>query len=88
MKIKNDLMLRKVGGQWIIVPMGERLAEYNGMMKLSESGAFLWKLLEQDITREQLLECFLEEYDADAAEAARDVDEFIGKLSDAHVLED
>ena len=42
MKVKEDLMLREVMNEWMIIPMGERLLEFNGISKLNESGVLLW----------------------------------------------
>jgi len=45
MKIKNNLILREIAGSWIIVPVAEMVVEFNGLMNLNETGAFLWKKL-------------------------------------------
>jgi hypothetical protein len=87
MKIKEDLMLRNIVGEWIIVPMGERLTEFHGMMKVNASGAFIWKLLEHETIREKIIAAVVEEYDIDEAAAMRAIDEFLDTLSDANVLE-
>lgn len=87
MKIKEDLVLRNIAGDWIVVPMGERLIEFNGMMKLNESGAFIWKLMENDISKEEIIAAMLNEYDMDKEMAKQALDEFITVLSDADILE-
>lgn len=88
MKIKEDLMLRNILGDWIVVPMGERLLEFNGMMKMNESGAFIWRQLEADHTREDIIAALLEEYDIDETTAAAEVDTFMGALKKADILEE
>jgi hypothetical protein len=87
MRIKEDLMLRNILGEWIVVPMGERLLEFNGMIKVNESGAFIWKFLEKGAEREEIIAAMLEEYEIDEAAAAAELDEFIETLSKAGVLE-
>jgi hypothetical protein len=39
MKIKKDFMLREIVGTWIVVPLGERVVDFNGMVTLNETGA-------------------------------------------------
>lgn len=87
MKIKEDFMLRNIAGDWIVVPMGERLAEFNGMIKLNESGAFIWKLLETGAARDEIIATMLKEYDVDAETASAEADMFLEKLTEAHILE-
>ncbi len=87
MKIKEDLLLRNIAGRWVIVPMGERLLEFNGMSEINDSGAFIWNLLVIGCTKEDIIAALLEEYDIDEATAAVDVVGLIKTLSDANMLE-
>jgi hypothetical protein len=80
MKIKENLMLRQIAGSWIIVPVGEMVVEFNGLMNLSESGAFLWKLLESGTEVDDLVKGLLSEYNIDEETAKADVTEFINEL--------
>ena len=53
--------MRKVGHRSVVVPIGEASKYFQGMINLSETGAFLWSLLSEDTTEERLLEAFLAE---------------------------
>ena len=86
MKIKNGYLLREIADSWIVVPIGERVIDFKGMMTLNESGAFLWGCLTEDISYEQLLDCLLEEYDVDEKTARADLDEFISQARKSGVL--
>ena len=66
MKIKDGFLLRKVGGQNVVVALGEASRDFNGMIRLNDTGVFLWQQLQQDVTEEQLLACLL--YTSDAAD--------------------
>lgn len=87
MKIKENFMLRKVADTYVVVPVGDAVAEFNGMINLNEAGAFLWQLLENETTAEQVVEALLQQYDVDEATAKRDVDKFINELKVAKLLE-
>lgn len=71
----------------MVVPVRSRASEFSGIIKLSESGAFLWGLLEKGADREELIAAILEEYAVDEATAAADIDRFIAKLSEVDLLE-
>lgn len=87
MKLKEDLMLRNVGDEWIVIPMGERLLEFNGMIKLNETGAFIWNLLENDIKKEDIVTSLVSEYEINPENANKEVDTFLKLLADEGVLE-
>ena len=85
-KIKSGFMLREVAGQWVVVPLGEKVVEFNGIMTLTESGAMLWKVMEQGTNINSLIEILLQEYDIDSVTAAEDVNEFIKELQGKNLL--
>ena len=87
MKIKEGFMLREIAGQWIVIPLGERVVEFNGMLTLSESGAMLWKGLQDGADEEQLTKLILSEYDIDEETAKSDVKEFIDSVSVKGLIE-
>lgn len=87
MKIKENFMLRKVADCFVVVPIGEAVSEFNGMINLNEAGAFLWQLLETDTTIEAVVARMLEQYDIDEETAKSDVDKFVSQLESASLLE-
>jgi hypothetical protein len=87
MKIKDGFMLREIAGSWVVVPLGQRVVEYNGLMILSESGALLWKLLEKGAEMDELVQAILSEYEVDEATARADIEEMIGNIRDRGLIE-
>lgn len=85
--MKSDLILKKIAGSYIVVPVRSRAVDFSGIIKLTESGAFLWDYLRDGCEREELIAHLLDEYDVDAATAAADVDRFLDKLKEADLLE-
>jgi len=87
MKIKDGFMLRQIVDVWVVVPLGERVVDFNGMLKVSDSGALLWeKLASTGATREELLADLLAAYEVDTETATRDMDEFLNSLQQAELL--
>lgn len=86
MKLKDGFVLRRVGGHSIVVPVGAQTVDFNCMITLNETGAFLWQQLLQERTAEQLTAALLEEYDVEPALAEADVARFIEKLQHAELL--
>ena len=87
MKIKENLMLRQVADVWTVLPLGKDIINFDGMLTLNETGAMLWQKLEQGAEKADLVNALLDEYDVTAEMALADVEEFLGKLTDAGCIE-
>ena len=71
---------------YIVVPTGEDLVNFDAMITLNESGAFLWKLLLEEQTEEQLCDALCAEYDVSREQAMEDLQHFLKMLQSAKVL--
>ena len=87
MKIKQGYILREVAGNYIVVAVGEAVKNFNGIINLKETGAFLWKILQEGATEEQLKESLLNEYEVDEQIAESDIKAFIDKLTEKGLLD-
>ena len=87
MKLKEDLVLRSVAGTWVVLPLAEKVLDFNGMLSLNETGVELWKMLETGSTREEMATALAEEYEVDYVQALADVDEFVDVLKKAGCVE-
>ena len=87
MKIKDDFILRKVADSYVVVPVNQLTLDFNGIINLNETGAFLFELLQKGATNEELLEKMLAEYDVSSDVAQKGIDAFLTKVKDADVLE-
>ena len=87
MKIKDNLILREIAGSWIIVPVAEMVVEFNGLMNLNETGAFLWKKLAEGAEINDLVAGLVSEYDIDEQTARNDITDFISQLQEKGLLE-
>lgn len=87
MKIKDGFLLREIAGSWVVVPLGQRVVEYNGLMVLSESGAMLWRKMETGAEMDDLVQAILSEYDIDEATARTDVEEMVGNIQKRGLIE-
>lgn len=87
MKIKNGFILRKVGVQYVVAATGKASENFNGMMRLNESGAFAFRLLQEGITEEELVNRIVAEYDVSEEAARSDVNRFLVRLKEADAFE-
>lgn len=87
MKIKGEFILREIVGETILVPVGNTALEYNGMIVVNETGAFIWKALEKNMKKEDILSGMTETYEVTTEEAAADLEEFLNNMLQAGILE-
>ncbi|MGN0490506.1 PqqD family protein [Ruminococcus sp.] len=87
MKIKEDFILRKVADSYVVVPVNNMSLDFNGIINLNETGAFLFRILQNGASREELLSKLLDEYEVTPQKAEKDIDLFIEKVKDADILE-
>ncbi len=87
MKIKDNFILRKVADSYVVVPVGKQTLDFNGIINLNETGAFLFGLLQNGADRDVLVEKLLEEYEVDRPRAQADIDKFLERVKEADVLE-
>ena len=85
MKLKEGFVLRQVAGENVVIPTGDAL-NLNKMITLNSTGAFLWKLLEQETDEDAMVAATLEEYDVDEASARTHVSAFVAKLKEHDFL--
>lgn len=88
MKIKANYTLKNIVGTWSVFPLGDAVLNLTGILTLNETGAMLWRRLEQGATLEDLASCLVNEYDVTYDEALADAREFAQKLTEVGCLDD
>ena len=86
MKIKDGFIIREVAGNFIVVAVGSAVKQFNGVITLNETGAILWKKLQEGCEKQDLIEVILNEYEVSEDVAEKDVASFIEKLEFAGLL--
>lgn len=88
MKIKEGFVVRKIANQYMAVPVGARAKELHGMIGLNETAAFLWELLKEERTTEELATLLYDEYEISEESALEAVKKFGDLLEKERLLED
>ncbi len=86
LKLDKEYVLRQIGDDYVIVPVGKAALDFNGMITVNETGAFLWEQLVKGTSKEGLLETLMETYEVTQEEAERDIDEFLDVLYKNNIL--
>lgn len=81
MKRKDDLLLQSVGGLDLLVPLGAKVLDMNGMVVLNSTGCYIWELLAEDRSLEELVAAVVDRFAVGDEQAGADVRAFVDDLS-------
>lgn len=87
MKIKDGFVLRQVADSWMAVPIGSMAGKIHGLISLNETGAEIWKILQEEHTEEETVEVLAGIYDADRDILLREVRAFARELEAKGILD-
>lgn len=78
MRLREDLILRHVGDDYIIVEPGQDQIDMSKVYTLNETAAWLWEQLQSsDFSIADVTNLLLERYDVDEQTAATDAEKLI-----------
>ncbi len=88
MKLKKNLVLRQIAGYYMVMPVG-RLSHICQPMHISETAAYIWKVMEEgEFTLDSLVEAALKEYtDVTEARLRKDICKFLELLDNNFMLD-
>lgn len=89
MKLNSDFLIHDTGNGEMLIPVGEETKKFHGVIKLNGTGSEIVHLLEDnDLSMEELLNHFYEEYEEDKEVIKQSVVEFINKLKEINAITD
>lgn len=86
MKIKKEFCMRTICGENTLVPIGETVSSFKGIIKVNNIGSFIWNNLENVENEEEIVFMIMDKYGLGLNEARSDVDDFIKYLKDVNII--
>lgn len=88
MKLKYNFVTNEVADKIVAVPVGDDLEKFNGFVKMNDVGAYIFNMLKNDVTEDEIVTAMLKDYeDATEQEVRETVKEFTDKLKAENVIE-
>lgn len=89
MRQKKGFTLRDVCGEKVIMAEGIEVVNFNKLLSLNESAAFLWEKASElgDFTAEQLAGQLCEEYEVGEEQARKDVEQMLAEWQKIGIVE-
>ena len=80
--------MNKIADEYIVIPRGPEAVSFSATLVFNESGAFLWKTLNNYCSIDSLTELLAEKYSIDLEAARADVTDYINKMKENGLLEE
>lgn len=87
MIINKDFVLRQIVGEWMVFPVGAKSVDFNGMLKLNNSGVLLWEKLEEGCEVNDLVKLLMDKYNVAKEQAEIDVRAYLSVLQKVGCIE-
>lgn len=87
MTVKKQFVLRELMGEDVLVPSGSTVLENNGLFMLTETAAYIWKILPQVEDESEILKNVLSNYEVSEKQASRDIEDFLSKLREYEIID-
>ncbi len=81
-KIPDNVLFQEVDGEAVLLSLDEGC--YYG---LDELGTRIWKLMHQDLDRDQVVAAIVAEYEVEPERARGDLDAFLSNLRESGLIE-
>ncbi len=86
MKLKSEFVLRNFADKYIAVSVNDSADDSNAFITMNKSGAFVWELLQNDISYDEVINAITNKYDISIDTAKADFDEFLRIVRNAGML--
>ena len=80
-------MLRQFGEDYIVVAVGDDAEDFNKLITLNSVGAYIYNLLNNDMTHEKIVSAVLDKYDADRKTVENDINIFLADAKKAGLID-
>lgn len=80
MRIIGEFCVREILDEVVAIPVGNGTEHFSGIISLNPVGRFLFEVLYQEHSQEELVAALVAEYEVTPETAANDVEEFLNTL--------
>ena len=80
MKKNREFIMRTIGEDTVLIPVGQSTRDFNGLITMNEPTAFIWEQIDQVDSFEALVDKITETYDVDRETARRDAYGIVSRM--------
>ena len=88
MKLKEGFMRHEVAGEYMVVATGQAGEDFHGMVRNNTTADYIFELLMQETTEEEIVKAVCVKFHADASVVAGDVRHLLDQIRQGGFLEE
>ncbi|MCD7809256.1 MAG: PqqD family protein, partial [Erysipelotrichaceae bacterium] len=86
MKKNKEFIMRQIADEYILVPTGNTTEDFNGIISMSQTGAYIYEHIEECSSFDELVKKMLDLYDVDEEILVSDINEFLNKMLQLEII--
>ena len=87
-KKSDSIVSRKIGDEFILVPIRQDVGDLESIYTLNETAALIWELIDGKTEAGKIKERIVEEFDVEPEEAEKDLIEHLQQLEGIEAIEE
>ncbi len=87
LKKNENAVFRKIGEEYILVPVAASVADVESIFNLNETGAAIWDKIGGKKDLKEIIKELEEEYEVEGQQLEIDVVEFVNEMMEAKLIE-
>jgi len=77
-----SVVYRKINGEYLLIPLTGNIADMDSLYRLTETGAFIWELIDGERDISDIAAKIVEEFDVEPEIAEKDALEFFREIQE------
>ena len=75
-----DVVFRRINDEFLLIPLTDNIADMDSLYRLTETGAFIWELIDGELAISDITSKVAEEFDVEQDVAENDILGFFGEV--------
>jgi len=69
----SDVVFRRISDEFLLIPLTDNIADMDSLYRLTETGAFIWELIDGELAISDITSKVAEEFDVEKDVAEKDI---------------
>lgn len=69
----SDVVFRRINDEFLLIPLTDNIADMDSLYRLTETGAFIWELIDGELAISDITSRVAEEFDVEKDVAEKDI---------------
>ncbi|MRR19566.1 PqqD family protein [bacterium] len=77
-----DVVFRRINDEFLLIPLTDNIADMDSLYRLTETGAFIWELIDGELAIGDITSKVAEEFDVEPGIAEKDILDFFSEAQE------